>query len=70
MHKNNYICLLSLLKNSAVHFSVWTFLNLNLIASVKVLGNSDRLLESIIDIINTVLYHMHEKYIWYQRLTF
>ena len=36
------------------NFSVWIFLNLNLIPIVKVMGNSDRLPESIKDTINTL----------------
>ena len=35
------------------NISVFIFLNLNLIPSVKVSGNSDRLPESITDTINT-----------------
>ena len=36
------------------NFSVWIFLNFNLIPSVKVSGNLDRLPESNIDINNTL----------------
>ena len=36
------------------NFSVLIFLNYNLIPSLKVLGNSDRLAESITDTINTL----------------
>ena len=36
------------------NFSVLIFINFNLIPSVKVSGNSDRLVESITDTINTL----------------
>ena len=45
------------------NFSVIIFINFNLIPSVKVLGNSDRLPESIKDTINTLkLYTTCEDY--------
>ena len=53
------------------NFSVLIFLNFNLIPSVKVSGNSDRLPESIKDTINTLrLYTMCEDWAQDEHLTF